>query len=115
MSSIAPLAGRAQLADAFAAAEASAVGAFRARLGPDPEADVVDAALDRIARHHGRVLAEQRRAYAPGDPRPASERVAAHVDALGALVDELWNPRLAGLEALVAGATVTVRRGGCDD
>ena len=51
-----------------------------------------------------------RRAYAPGDARPASARVADHIDRLGALVDALWNPRLEKLRAKIAAATVVDRR-----
>ena len=49
-------------------------------------------------------------AYAPGDARPASARVADHIDRLGGLVDALWNPQLEKLRAKIASATVVDRR-----
>ena len=82
---------------------------FRANL-EDPSDDAIDAAADRVQTHHAAVLDEMRRAYAPGDARPASARVADHIDRLGGLVDALWNPQLEKLRAKIASATVVDRR-----
>ena len=82
---------------------------FRANL-EDPSDDDIAAAADRVQTHHAAVLDEMRRAYAPGDARPASARVADHIDRLGGLVDALWNPQLEKLRAKIASATVVDRR-----
>ena len=88
------------------------LAAYRAGLGFEaPDAAAVADAARRIAAHHGKLLDEQRRAYAAdAAAEPASARVAAHLDALGALVDDLWTAgRASGLAARIAGATVVVR------
>ena len=82
---------------------------FRANL-EDPSDDDIAAAADRVQTHHAALLDEMRRAYAPGDARPASARVADHIDRLGGLVDALWNPQLEKLRAKIASATVVDRR-----
>ena len=76
-----------------------------------PDAAAVDAAAARIRRHHAALLDEQRRVYADADDATAAaeDRVSAHLDALGALVDELWSPRLDALEARIGAATVVFR------
>ena len=76
-----------------------------------PDAAAVDAAAARIRRHHAALLDEQRRVYADADGATAAaeDRVSAHLDALGALVDELWSPRLDALEARIGAATVVFR------
>lgn len=86
----------------------SPISSFRANL-EDPSDEAVDATADRIVLHHAALLSEMRRAYGPGTGQ-AAERVAGHIDRLGALVDELWNPQLDKLRAKIASATVTVRR-----
>ena len=113
--------GRDVAAGAFEADAARALGdalareplaAYRAGLGFEaPDAAAVADAARRIAAHHGKLLDEQRRAYAAdAAAEPASSRVAAHLDALGALVDDLWTAgRASGLAARIAGAKVVVR------
>jgi len=85
------------------------ISTFRENL-EDPSDDAIAAAADRVRTHHAALLDEMRRAYAPGDARPASARVADHIDRLGALVDALWNPQLERLRAKIAAATVVDRR-----
>ena len=62
--------------------------------------------------HHRRLVDETLRAYASaGDDRPASDRVADHLERLESLVDDLWAPPASrgGFEAKIAAAEVVFR------
>ena len=70
------------------------------------EALGVDASAVKMRLRRAAWAARSRR----GDARPASARVADHIDRLGGLVDALWNPQLERLRAKIAAATVVDRR-----